>query len=201
MNAKSLAYWTLGIFVPSGIFLTCWSRQISLSTFLLGQSSLTIQLATGLLTGTGFGLFARFIASRRLMSSQLHEFKRIIGQMRLSTGEIWLISFSAGVGEEIFFRGGLQPLLGIWPTAILFVAIHGYLNPFNWRISVYGIALCCIIAALGYLTESLGILVAMTAHGMIDVILLSWLRSCSYPLPVPENSITATERPTNEWAD
>jgi membrane protease YdiL (CAAX protease family) len=45
----------------------------------------------------------------------------------------WLaLSIGAGVGEEILFRGALQPVLGIWFTSILFAIVHvqyGFLTP------------------------------------------------------------------------
>lgn len=53
-----------------------------------------------------------------------------------------------------------------------FVAIHGYLNPLNWKISVYGIIMIGFIAALGYLFKTAGIIAAITAHSVFDAILL-----------------------------
>jgi len=45
----------------------------------------------------------------------------------------WLaLAIGAGVGEEILFRGALQPVLGIWFTSILFAVVHvqyGFLTP------------------------------------------------------------------------
>jgi membrane protease YdiL (CAAX protease family) len=45
----------------------------------------------------------------------------------------WLaLAIGAGIGEEILFRGALQPVLGIWFTSALFAVVHvqyGLLNP------------------------------------------------------------------------
>lgn len=45
----------------------------------------------------------------------------------------WLaLALSAGVGEEILFRGALQPIFGIWITSLLFAIVHvqyGFLTP------------------------------------------------------------------------
>ena len=35
-----------------------------------------------------------------------------------------LISVTAGVSEEIAFRGALQPIFGLWPTALIFALFH-----------------------------------------------------------------------------
>ncbi len=45
----------------------------------------------------------------------------------------WLaLALGAGIGEEILFRGALQPVFGIWFTSILFAIVHvqyGFLTP------------------------------------------------------------------------
>jgi len=35
-----------------------------------------------------------------------------------------LLALASGVGEELLFRGALQPVLGLWPTAVLFALLH-----------------------------------------------------------------------------
>lgn len=102
-------------------------------------------------------------------------FSGLIGQLNLRFIDILFISFCAGAGEEILFRGAIQPYLGVWITAILFVALHGYINPFNWRISIYGILMCLIIAGIGYLNDHVGLTSAIAAHFMIDVYLFKML--------------------------
>jgi membrane protease YdiL (CAAX protease family) len=43
---------------------------------------------------------------------------------RLGVGSAFLVSLAAGVGEEFFFRGLLQPLIGLIPASILFSMAH-----------------------------------------------------------------------------
>ncbi len=175
-DAKSLGFLTLGVFVPAGLLLIAYFRDAAFSEFLAGYWWLPNQIALGVATGIAFGYVAWFVACQRFMAPSLRLFTELIQQLNLSVFEVWFLSICAGVGEELFFRGGLQPIFGIWPTAIIFVAIHGYLNPFDWRNSIYGAVMCLMIAALGYLTESVGIVTAMVAHTMIDVVLLTKLR-------------------------
>ncbi|MAX81009.1 MAG: CPBP family intramembrane metalloprotease [Crocinitomicaceae bacterium] len=129
--------------------------------------------------GLVFGVLAGFLAWRMIrlpfMTPVRAKYGVLIHQLGLSTFDIFFISFCAGVGEELLFRGALQTYLGIWPTAIFFVAIHGYLNPMDWRISVYGILMTLIIAILGYFTADFGILTSIVAHFAIDVVLLFYL--------------------------
>jgi len=81
----------------------------------------------------------------------------------------------------MFFRGVLQPLLGIWTTSILFVLLHGYLNPFNLPLTFYGLYMVVVIGVMGLFTEHLGILTAMTSHTVIDYILLQKLSQVELP--------------------
>jgi membrane protease YdiL (CAAX protease family) len=99
----------------------------------------------------------------------------LIAKFGLGWNEILFVSFCAGFGEELLFRGSLQYLLGIWTTAIIFVALHGYINPRDWRISVYGLFMTLAIASLGYATEHIGIWSAVVAHTIIDIILFRFL--------------------------
>lgn len=174
-NIRVLGYLTLFGFGILGLVLVAFIRDEPILEFLWGYYSIPVQLLTGCLYGLLCGYLAWYIVIQDFMWPIRQKYGGIIQNLNLTTLDIWLLSFCAGVGEELFFRGGLQPLLGIWLTAIIFVAIHGYLNPKNWRISIYGLAMCFIIAGLGYLTEHAGILSAATAHMMIDVVLLKRL--------------------------
>ncbi len=145
---------------------------MSLAAFMKGDSVWYQQLLIGLVFGfitakAGWGIVALpFMSETRMF------FVEIIKPLRLSWLEIIFVSVSAGIGEELLFRGAVQPFLGIWTTAFLFVLLHGYLNPFNLSMSVYGIYMTVVIGVLGYFTEYFGILSAIAAHAVIDVYLL-----------------------------
>lgn len=129
------------------------------------------QALIGAVLGTGLGKGAEFIVTRPFLKETERKYSQLIRRLNINHAQIIFISFCAGFGEELLFRGSIQPLLGIWLTAFIFVAIHGYINPLNWRISVYGIFMTGAIALLGYSTHYLGILSACVAHMMIDVVL------------------------------
>ena len=94
---------------------------------------------------------------------------------------------------EILFRGILQSYFGIWVTAVGFVAIHGYLNPFDWRISIYGAYMTAAIIAIGYLNQLYGLTSAMIAHTIIDIILFVKLTR-----EYPNNRLLAKKNPLSE---
>ncbi len=82
------------------------------------------------------------------------------------------ISVCAGVGEEILFRAAVQPLLGLVWTSLLFVALHGYLNPFDRRLFVYGLLMTAFILIVGIFFIQFGIWPCIAAHIAIDYVLL-----------------------------
>ena len=81
-------------------------------------------------------------------------------------------------------------MLGVWFTAILFVLLHGYLNPFDLSLTVYGIYMVLVIGVLGLMTEYFGILTAIIAHTLIDIILLRELSMVQLPHDTQNKSAT-----------
>lgn len=87
----------------------------------------------------------------------------------------WLVSVCAGVGEELFFRGAIQHWLGTLLTAVVFVALHGYLDPRDGRILRYGLYMTGAMAIIGWWAERHGLIAPIIAHTLIDVVLIARL--------------------------
>ncbi|MEM9052556.1 MAG: CPBP family intramembrane glutamic endopeptidase [Bacteroidota bacterium] len=160
-----------------GFFILYFFEENPALTMIRSQNSILLQLAIGGGIGTLIGFGGKWIISRPFLSEVSLKYGRLIQNFRISSFGIWFISFCAGFGEELLFRGAIQPLLGIWITAVVFVAIHGYLDPRDLKISLYGIFMTLAIAGLGYLTEQMGIWTAASAHMMIDVVLFYYLNN------------------------
>jgi len=131
------------------------------------------------LVGIGFGGFSALIAlalvSRDKMKSISAPFFEMFMKVDLEISDIVFYSFCAGFGEELLFRAGIQHIFGIWPTAVFFVAIHGYLNPTNWRICIYGVLLVFVTAGFGYLYRDIGFFSAAIAHMVFDIVMFYYL--------------------------
>ncbi len=165
------------IVMPLIAMLVDWfSDSVDMSERLLRGAPLYAQVGLGLVMGVGFGALAQFIVERKFMQAVNLKYTNMIADLRLNTPEIIFISLCAGVGEEVLFRGAIQPLLGIVITAVIFVAIHGYLNPRDWRISLYGVFMTGVICVIGYATETVGIWSAIVAHTVIDIYLLKRMK-------------------------
>lgn len=171
-----LGIFTLIIFGSTGVFIIEKVHEKEFHSLLLYGWDIYIQLLTGLLCGLISSGFALFIITRKFFAREKLYYGTLVSQLNLNNLKIIFISLCAGVGEEIFFRAAIQPMLGIWLTSLIFVALHGYLNPFNWRISLYGIVMIFIIAGFGYLFEFAGLITVMTAHTTFDIVLLKFLR-------------------------
>lgn len=179
-----LALGTLVVFGGLGIVIVPFVRDINVGQFLLGNNSYLIQI----LVGVGFGFITAKagwqIVQLPIMKDTKVFFSGMIKPIGLNVLEIVFISLCAGIGEELFFRGAIQPILGVWFTAILFVLLHGYLNPFNLPLTYYGVYMVLVIGVMGLMTEYFGILSAMISHTLIDIILLWELSNA--PLPDDE---------------
>jgi hypothetical protein len=170
-KALVLGLSTLVIFGLGGYFLIEATQDKDFLAVLLSGESPALQTAIGAGYGLLCGVLALWIIRRPFFAREKQFYSEKIGYLKLNLPLIIFISLCAGVGEELFFRGGLQPLLGLWPTSVLFVFIHGYLNPRNWRISVYGAVMVFMIAGMGYLFQTVGLISAMTAHAALDLLL------------------------------
>lgn len=105
-----------------------------------------------------------------------------------SVPAILLLAVMAGLGEEMFFRGAMQPLLGVWATALIFAAVHIGVPrreaiPFFVYILIHGI----LFGLLRYTGWSLCAL--MAAHATINfgnaIYLRTTLVKSAAPEPLP----------------
>jgi hypothetical protein len=176
-----LALATLIVFGGLGVLFIPSVRDTGVIPFIVGNKKMWLQLVIGL----AFGIITanagwQIVELPRLKKTKIF-FSEIIRPLKLNTFEIVIISICAGIGEELFFRGAVQPMLGIWATSVLFVLLHGYLNPFNLPLTYYGIYMVLVIGVLGLFTENVGIITAIIAHALIDYILLQKLSHAELP--------------------
>ncbi len=171
-----LALLTITLMPLLGFLIAHFALDKSVPDFFTLKAHLVFNLVFGISTGLVFGYIAKFIVNLNFMSQVKRNYGSLFAGMKLNLLDVWLISICAGIGEEILFRGALQPLMGVWITSLVFVAVHGYLNPWDWRISIYGLIMTTFIVVVGFMAEHLGLLSAIIVHTLIDVILLNQLK-------------------------
>jgi hypothetical protein len=150
----------------------------------LGSAALWEQLLLGSLAGVLIGGTAWAMIRTTWMTPVRERYALLIGPLVSRRSHRWLISGCAGVGEELFFRGAVQGWLGIPFTAVVFVAIHGYLDPRDRRMLVYGLFMTVGMMVIGLLANAQGLLAPMLAHTVIDIILFQQLVRTFKSLPV-----------------
>lgn len=87
---------------------------------------------------------------------------------------LW-ISLSAGVGEELLFRGALQPILGIWWASFIFTLAHfrsGQFHSMNWQKLIYATSVFIGGLFLGYVFLEIGLIAAIVTHAIVNVVSL-----------------------------
>ena len=116
-------------------------------------------------------------------SSLRRELLGLVSRLDLGALNPLWISLSAGIGEEILFRGALQPILGIWWASFIFTLAHfwsGQFHSMNWRKLIYAASVFIAGLFLGYVFLEIGLVAAMLAHAVVDVVSLftarRWLR-------------------------
>lgn len=86
--------------------------------------------------------------------------------------DLLFVSAAAGWGEELFFRGILQPKIGLWATALAFVVGHGVMGVRSRGRAAFAVTLFGAGVGLGYLFRAQGLEAAMCAHACYDATIL-----------------------------
>ena len=147
-----------------------------LPTVMLEGCPIAEQIGWGVALGLGFSVplylgvsFLRWFSSFRTELSELARYVDLGG-----LNPLW-ISTLAGFGEELLFRGALQPVVGLWWASLLFTIAH-YRGPINGRRAAHASFFFVGGLLLGYVFLKLGLIAAICAHMSIDLVALSVAR-------------------------
>ena len=136
----------------------------------IGKANVWIQAGAGVAGGFLLSGITWLMGKWKYLNDVNFDFTLRLGIFNFSLQEILFLSFCAGVGEEIVFRGMIQPWLGILTTSFMFIALHGYMSYSSWPKVIFGLILFAVGTILGILGEYLGLLAAIVAHIIYDVI-------------------------------
>lgn len=141
------------------------------SVFTRGQS-LPTQIILGLLLGITIAFLVILLLLKAPFFARLRDFIReILGQIRPTGFDMILVAVLAGFGEELFFRATLQPILGLWPTSLIFALAHTGISfrPAKMAFAFFVFAMGLL---LGTLYERSGLVAAMIVHAVYDLVFL-----------------------------
>ncbi|MBN1880524.1 CPBP family intramembrane metalloprotease [bacterium] len=101
--------------------------------------------------------------------------RSIFRELNPSHPRLIALAAAAGIGEELLFRGVIQPLLGIIPASIFFAALHtGFrFSPPAW--AIYSGIVFLLSVTLGMIARYIGLPAAIVCHGIWDYTVLFML--------------------------
>ncbi len=110
-----------------------------------------------------------------LFSSLRRQLLDLVSRLDLDALNPLWISLSAGIGEELLFRGALQPILGIWWASFIFTLAHfrsGEFYSMNWQKLIYAASVFIAGLFLGYVFLEIGLIAAIVTHTIVNVVSL-----------------------------
>ena len=99
---------------------------------------------------------------------------------------IGVIALAPGISEEAFFRGALQPRLGIWLSALAFAAVHT-----QYALTVDTLLVFALGAALGVVRRALNTTCSITAHAAYNALAGLGLPTDLLPWALPVEAVLA----------
>jgi len=186
--------------VASGAYLAASASAIAIACFWRGSSPFEYEPGAWLslpgvlshvysvLIGLAFGALVvfstRIFVARYTWARTLHTELRPAAR-GLSTGGIALIATLSALGEELWFRGLLQPWAGLWLQALAFGVVHSQLrgpSRYAWVVwaTIMGLCFGLIFALTGSLAGPIA------AHALINGLNLSYLKNHD---PAPRRSL------------
>jgi membrane protease YdiL (CAAX protease family) len=151
-----------------------WTAGYHLRTGPLGQA-LVLGSATAVVLAAAQYWLLRAAPDRGLVRGLRRLYREVLRPLfsTLSFGEIVLVSLLAGVGEELLFRGAVQPAWGLVAASVLFGLCHVG-GRTTWPLGVWAGAVGLLLGWLAVLTD--GLLAPIVAHAAYDALALSYIR-------------------------
>ena len=182
----ALAYALVGAFAAAITVVWRGASPLVHSDGWLGLDLVTAHvysLSAGLTFGALLVLMTRVSVHYFEWARQLHRALRPFCH-GLSLPAVVLLALLSACGEELLFRGLLQPLMGLVPQAVVFGLLHYLPGPSRWVwvgwATAVGVALGGLFAASGSL------LGPIAAHALVNGLNLAFLRSHD---PAPRRSL------------
>lgn len=172
-----------------GLLWAALSRSDGLTPRSYAASPTVILAAIGLTVVFAAFNFGLFFAGRRVAFTRgVYEFLEgaIFPLVRqASFGELLLGAAMAGFSEELFFRGLLQPQIGLPAASLVFGLLHGPSRSL-WPLAVWAAGAGALLGLVYSATESL--LLPTLVHALYDAAALLYVRYYWRPREIPKET-------------
>ncbi|MGO4503412.1 MULTISPECIES: CPBP family intramembrane glutamic endopeptidase [unclassified Dyella] len=149
-----------------------YMRRSSIWTIFTAGQSMALQVGFGLAIGASSASMAWIAYSLQRSNSSTKSVVTSYSRLDLGGWNPILLSFAAGIGEELLFRAALQPVLGMVLTSLIFVAAHvrAYQMKALTRTTLtQAISLFASSIFLGVIFQYIGLIAAILVHILIDI--------------------------------
>jgi uncharacterized protein len=127
----------------------------------------------GVVLGAATALTTRWTVRRFAWARDLHGALRPVARQLGVVGAL-LVALSSALGEELWFRGLLMPVVGLVPQALVFGLVHQLRGKARWAWVAWATSMGLALGALVQLTGSL--VGAVVAHALVNFCNLLFLQ-------------------------
>jgi len=169
-------FWALCVFaIVLAFVINAAFGDGTLPAVLIEGQPIPAQIGWGITLGLAISVPSTVVFFAPLFSSLRRQLLDLVSRLDLDALNPLWISLSAGIGEEILFRGALQPILGIWWASFIFTVAHfgsGQFHSMNWQKLVYATSVFIAGLFLGYVFIEIGLVAAIVTHASVNVVSL-----------------------------
>jgi membrane protease YdiL (CAAX protease family) len=155
--------------------LILWARHIHILS-LFPMPGLAERLLVGAAIGAAAAAVCALVVGR---APGLAHLKRLAEHAVEGLEPRWhtmlVVALAAGISEEFFFRGVLEPVIGRWFSTLGFIAVHGALRVRDRGAVPFAVFLFLASTGLSALNAWKGLEAAMAAHAAYDLAVFAWL--------------------------
>jgi membrane protease YdiL (CAAX protease family) len=162
------------VYVFFSLLIVRYWHEGNFYNLFLSETGLWTQIAFGTGAGIGASLIIYLCIQIKSIKEVLSDFMifEALSKAKFTFFDRTQLSIFAGAGEEVLFRGAIQPILGNSLTSIIFIGIHGYFKFKSPAHIFFGVMMFGLSFMLGLLSEHIGLIAAMTAHALYDLFML-----------------------------
>lgn len=156
-------------FLGVGIFLRrspqAAMQRLGLGKLTLGGLGVSLVLTVGLLMMVGFfSVVWSGVVSEETFEEQT-EASSALAESINTVGLAFTLAATAAIGEEIAFRGALQPIFGFWATALIFAISH-----VQYTLTPASLLIFFVAIALGWVRKQFNTTTAILVHFLYNFV-------------------------------
>lgn len=160
-----------GMIAIAAVIFFVWHPGLPALAGSFGLSAVA-QVALGVALGGAYWVVALVDYRRNAGSERVRRTVEGYSCLDLSGWNPLWIALAAGIGEELLFRGALQPNLGIWLTSALFALAHAKaysIAKLDRTALTHAATLFGVSVLFGFMAQYTGLVTAIVVHVIVDV--------------------------------